>query len=229
MLEPLQKYAIFEYYGVVTQLAATSEVVKIGFKINPVGGGRLVLLDWNLLVDDIAAGKQTLFDKYLSNDIRFRRIGQATLDGQWMAKQLSQIISTGLTVNSVGSVSLDILGADQYYEAVNASTNMTEKEKLKGVTVTRTKLPKNMIEKIVQCSNCNEENKLKIGLTKRTRDDKPTPKKARTAFWCTKGVCKDIETEVDLSIKQDGSKMRIRIGTFNEVELKRDLGIDFQW
>jgi len=70
---------------------------------------------------------------------------------------------------------------------------------------------------IDKCSFNGELNEIRITLTKRTRDDKATIKLARTAYWCSKGTCADI-------INTNGE-----IGTFNERELKRDLGIDFVW
>ena len=69
-------------------------------------------------------------------------------------------------------------------------------------------------ERIVECSKCKHLAFLRINLSPRSEDDKATVKVARTAWTCT-----ECTTTIDGKEKP----------THNELELKRDLSIDFDW
>src|SRR3990167_268187 len=124
MFDILEKGVLYEYTGTVTQLAATSEVATIGFKLAVPAGERVLVNFGRVVASDIAAGKLTQTYMYTSLDVIFQHLGSASLDNSaiLLGGQKMHSAATANTASDVGFPWLPILGGGQYLSVVCTAT-----------------------------------------------------------------------------------------------------------
>lgn len=130
-MDNLHDSMIFEYTGVVTQLAATSEVASIGFQFYCPVGERIEVLDWQLLVSDQDAAVNVTVDKYFEGTARGRRILVSGAADNAFFQDASAVYQGASSVTSgLGMPDKLWLGSGQYLRfntttALDAETTMT--------------------------------------------------------------------------------------------------------
>ena|SRR3990167_6460834 len=83
MFDLLTQGVLYEYSGVVAQLAATSEVTDIGFRMTCPAGDRALFFDIYIAISDLAAAKNFASQKLTTLDASLAYWASITLDNQW--------------------------------------------------------------------------------------------------------------------------------------------------